>query len=232
MKATLIPFVFCILCLAGAASVHADIKAAEQHLAATEFDKAAAALSDGAKIPADRADYAKYLRAMALALGGKHGDAVTACDLLISKHPDSEWIPKARFLKARSLIEQRKHKEAEVIFAAEARRLFSSERKEDIANVLVTFGDRFATERKPGDLTSPPADYNKALALYQQALALEVGRDFKDGVWFKVGKMYHRGISQGYRQGQSIPDRSPPSTSGRRPRHHHACPRDGTFSSP
>lgn len=175
------------------ASAGADDKllAAEHAIQAKQFDQAVGFL-DGhlAGDEAQRRDYAIYLRALALFHSGKDEAAVGACNRLAEGFAESDWKRKALFLKCRALVRQKKFKEAEAIYEAEANRLFSADRKKGIANVLVAFGDELS--RKPGkdELDAPPADFNKALQLYGKALSLEIGRELRDAVQFKMARSY------------------------------------------
>ncbi|MFK7909899.1 MAG: tetratricopeptide repeat protein, partial [Akkermansiaceae bacterium] len=179
------------LLLAISASADDKLRAAENAIQGKQFDKAIELL-DGhlAGDDAKRQDYATYLKGLALFHNGKDNGSVATCDKLANDFPKSEWGRKALFLKCQALVRQKKFKEAEAIYEAEANRLFSANRKKGIANVLVKFGDELS--RKPGDdeLDAPPADYNKALQIYTKALSLEIGRDLRDTVQFKIARCY------------------------------------------
>ena len=110
-----------------------------------------------------------------------------AATAILKDHAESAWATKTSFLLARALIEQQKHKAAEAIYAAEAERVFSTERKQGLAKRLIEFADKLSTEPAPGDLDALPADYAKALGLYQQVLAMEITRDLRDDILFKTG---------------------------------------------
>jgi len=159
---------------------------AEQHLQAREYKEAAAKLA-GLK----NDDHAAYLHAMALFLDKQFPAAERAATAILEDHADSAWATKARFLLARALIEQRKHKAAEGIYAAEAKRVFSTERKQGLAKRLIEFADKLSREPAPGDLDALPPDHARALGLYQQVLTMEITRDLRDDILFKTG------ISQG-----------------------------------
>ena len=174
-----------LLCLSTAEA--APIDDAEQALQARQFDTAIAHLEE-----AEPGDYPSYLKAVALYQSGKHSAAAVTCEGLLEKHPDSQWQHKARFLMARALIAQKDHKAAESILAAEAGRIFSPDRKQSIANVLVDFADKLARRPDPNELDALPPDDAKALALYQQVLALEIKRELSDDIQFKVALTFQR----------------------------------------
>ena len=165
----------------------APLDEAEQLLQARDYKAAAAVLA-----PLKGDDRAAYLLATAQFLDGKHAAAESVASALLKGHPESKWKFKARFLLARALIEQRKHKEAEAIYAAEAERVFSTERKQTLAERLITFADKLSREPDPTELDALPADHAKALGLYAQVLAMEITRDLRDDILFKVGKAHSK----------------------------------------
>ncbi|MDE0838241.1 MAG: hypothetical protein OSB41_04235 [Kiritimatiellae bacterium] len=74
---------------------------------------------------ATRKDYASYLQALVSYYQKQDTSAVAFCDLVEKNHATSPWLRKARFLKAQALIRQKKHKQANAIYEAEANRLFA-----------------------------------------------------------------------------------------------------------
>ncbi len=165
----------------------APIDDAEQALQARQFETAITHLEK-----AKTGDYSSYLKAVALYLSGKNSAAAVTCEGFLKEYPDSQWKYKARFLMARALIALKDHKAAESILAAEADRIFSPDRKQLIANVLVDFADKLARRPDPNELDALPADDAKALALYQQVLALEIKRELNDDIQFKAALTFQR----------------------------------------
>lgn len=163
------------------------IDAVEQALQARQFESAITLLE---KI--EPGDYPSYLKAVALFQSDQHSAAATTCEQILKDFPNSQWRHKARFLLARALIAQKKHKAAENILAEEAKRIFSAERKQSIAKVLIDFADNFARRPAPNELDALPPDDAKALALYQQVLALEIKREFRDDIQFKTALTFQR----------------------------------------
>ncbi|MEC8929074.1 MAG: tetratricopeptide repeat protein, partial [Verrucomicrobiota bacterium] len=165
-----------------------DLLAGKKALRAQKYVTAVAALDKAIKAKIKQVDEAMYLRALALYHGGKYNDCVKACDGLLAAQANSRWVQKAKFLKAGALARDRKFEEAETIYEAEANRLLSAVRKQDVAGVIITFADALATKPKESDLKSPPPNYNKAYNLYKKALAMEIGRDLRDMVTFKAAR--------------------------------------------
>ena len=165
----------------------APIDDAEQALQARDFETAITHLEN-----AGTGDYPSYLKAVALFYSEKYSAAATTCEALVRAHPDSDWQHKARFLMARALIAQKDHQAAEKIFAEEAERIFSADRKQTIAKVLIDFADKLAERPDPNELDALPPDDAKALVLYQQVLALEIERNLRDDILFKVALTQQR----------------------------------------
>jgi len=143
-------------------------------------------------LPAATEEFAKadaaYLKAVALFLSKKYQETESACAAHVKSFPDSVWNKKVRFLQARALIEQKKHKEAEAIFSAEAERLLSTDRKHRIAMILIKFADDLSAEPDPADLNALPADHARAYSLYNQVLGMEIARELRDDTEFKAAR--------------------------------------------
>lgn len=156
-------------------------------LQAGDFSGAEAAANDYLKTNPDDADYAIYLKALAVFHGGRFGEAATECDKVIGQNKSS-WMRKARFLKAQALLKEKKFQEAEVIYEEEANRLLSQARKHEIAGVYIQFADELSRKPNADDVGATPPNYGKAYNLYGKALGMEIGRELKDEVMFKLGK--------------------------------------------
>lgn len=115
-------------------------------------------------------DELRLHQARAYQLAGKNGEAVKLCDALLKAFPESKWRHKVVFLKAQALAADRKFREALVIYQAEAGRIFSEKRQDEVAGQLMMFAELFATEPAPEELDAPAADYGKALILFAQVL--------------------------------------------------------------
>ena len=192
----------CALALSTAQA--APIDDAEQALQARQYETAITHLER-----AKPGDYPSYLKAVALYQSGNHAAAAVTCEELLKQYPDSPWRHKARFLVARALIAQKNHKSAESILADEAGRIFSSDRKQAIASVLVDFADKLARRPDPNELDALPAD-ERARALRQLnfigedvetttpwivARVLTDTRQGNDITWLTTGRMLGRAVS-------------------------------------
>ena len=130
-------------------------------------------------------DEVHYLSGLAAFELGEYERAIKSADALLADYPESKWQYKARSLKAQSFASLRNFEEAEAIFAVEAIRLLSADRKEELAQVFIDIADALSVEPDPNDLAAMPADHNKAYAFYTRALEFEVGRDMRGAVLYK-----------------------------------------------
>ncbi|MGI9457795.1 MAG: tetratricopeptide repeat protein, partial [Aeoliella sp.] len=177
----------------------ADAKSA---MRAAQFDGAIKALENvQADEQAVRAE-AMYLKSLAQFYLKEYQASIATADSQIAGHPNSSWLRKARFLKARSLVALRRFEEAEEIYQEEAHRLLSEARKHEIAGVIIQFADALAKKPDPNDVGALPPDFGKAYKLYGEALAMEIGRDLRDEVMFKQASA----ILQAGNHGQAIKD--------------------------
>jgi alpha-2-macroglobulin len=131
------------------------------------------------------ADETQYMKALAHFHAGRHAETITEARAIGKQHPDSPWLRKALFLEAAALIELRRFEEAEKIYDAEANRLLSEARKEEIARVILEFADALCAEPDPNDPGAPPPNPAKAHNLYRKVLDLEIGRALEDEVRFR-----------------------------------------------
>jgi len=170
---------------------------AEAALQAKGYAAAIGSIDEYLKSSPEDADEARYLKASALYLSGKHDGAAVEAGEVVKQFPKSAWLRKARFLQAQALISQKKFKEAEQIYEEEAFRLLSEARKHEIAGVYVKFADALAKKPDPNDVGVPPPNYNKAYSLYKRALEMEIGRALKDDVVFKKARAIHEARNYG-----------------------------------
>jgi alpha-2-macroglobulin len=168
-------------------TLHASIPEAELHMQAREYDQALTKLKAWfllANTP--NHDYTAYLAGLASYHSDDDPGVLEWTAHFEDKFADSAWARKARFLRAKALIRQRKHEAANAIYEAEALRLFDPARKEKHAQLLVDLADELSREPDPKDPAAPPANYAQARTLYQQVLGMAIGRGLEDNVRFKV----------------------------------------------
>ena len=134
-------------------------------------------------------DEVLLLRARALHLDGKHAEAEAACDELLTGFPEGAWRHKAKFLKAHALAARGRYEEALAIYEAEAARLFSEERKDEVAQSLMGFAAMFAKVPDPADLDAPKPDYQKAYKLYKEVLDVQCSAALREEAHFAMIRM-------------------------------------------
>ena len=134
-------------------------------------------------------DYLLYLKGLALFYNEDYTNAIQACDQLLTAHPNSAWLRKATFLQAKCHFNLKAFEQAEAIYSTEVDRLLSSERKSEIAQVYIELAEALPRKPEKGDLDAPPPNHQKAYNLYQKVLTLEIDRDLREVVTFRLGRM-------------------------------------------
>ena len=134
-------------------------------------------------------DYLLYLKGLALFYNEDYTNAIQACDQLLTAHPNSVWLQKATFLQAKCHFNLKAFEQAEAIYSTEVDRLLSSERKSEIAQVYIELAEALSRTPEKGDLDAPPPNYQKSYNLYQKVLTLEIDRDLREIVTFRLARM-------------------------------------------
>src|SRR5205085_1064161 len=88
--------------------------------------------------------------------------AIAAADKLAVDFPASDWRFKAVFLKAQSLIEQKKYQDAAVIYESESARIFSPARKQELVGAIISFAAKLTAKPDPNVPDAPKPDFAKA----------------------------------------------------------------------
>lgn len=123
---------------------------------------------------ADVADAWLYTRAQVLAEDGQFAAAIETLEQVERDFPAGSWRYKARFLLADLMRETGRMAEAEAIYEQEAERLLSSERQSELAEIYLRFARLLSTEPDPHAPGNAQPDFQRARALYQKALELEI----------------------------------------------------------
>lgn len=160
----------------------APLETAEGLLQAGKFAEAAKVLETAPPDPAQDASRVCLLRALALHGAGQPAAAIAACD---GVKPDSPWYHQALLLKAKCLAAQNHHQQAGEIFAAEAKRIFDTARKDRLAASLIGFADELladATDVSPAAATKR----EHAAAILRRALDADLGATLRQDVFLKL----------------------------------------------
>ncbi|WP_372716811.1 tol-pal system YbgF family protein, partial [Novipirellula sp.] len=134
-------------------------------------------------------DYLLYLKANALAESGGHDDALAAYETLEKQYPDSVWVPRARFGRAHVMVLRHQYKDAGAIYAAEAQRLLSRDRKDELAKLYLEYADRYfdgIASEDPSNLKKP--DYKQALTYYSEAVKLGPSASLRQTIEFRIAR--------------------------------------------
>lgn len=169
---------------------------------ARQFEKAASLADESLAARDADADHALFLKATALFHTKKFAEAVAAADRLIAEFPESGWRHKAVFLKAQSLIEQKQFAAAAAIYADESARILAPDRKQALVGEILRFAEKLEAKPDPNVPDAPKPDHAKAYSLYTKAMAMELPREFRDGIVFRKA----RAIQQAGNAAQAIQD--------------------------
>ena len=80
---------------------------------------------------------------------------------------------KSRFARAELLRQMRRHEQAEAIWSAEAGRLLSGSRKQELSQIYLELADELSQPQNPSQPASIAPDYLRAAALYAKVLELD-----------------------------------------------------------
>ena len=141
------------------------------------------------KIADQKIDFLIYLKALASFYKGEFQQSVDVCQRLLNNHPDSIWLQKATFLKAKCYFDLKDFSAAEAIYNIELARLLSPDRKSSIAQAYIDLAEKVSRRPDENDLDAPPPNYDKAHNLYQHALGLGISDDLKNELTYRLGRM-------------------------------------------
>lgn len=140
---------------------------------------------------APAADYLLYLKGRALVELNKVDEALAAYTQIEEKHPKGEWVSRARFGRADILVRARNYQAAGQVYRAEAERLLSRNRKDQLAAIYLEFADRYfegVPAKDPSQEKKP--DYQQALTYYQEALKLGPTRGLRQKMEFRIARSF------------------------------------------
>ncbi|MBW3541969.1 MAG: tetratricopeptide repeat protein, partial [Planctomycetes bacterium] len=156
------------------------------------FDDALKLIDEAiAKPKAAAADYLLYLKGRALTELARYDEARQTFARLEKDHPESRWVARARFGRADTFARQRNYSEAGLIYQAEAERLLSEDRRDELAGIYLEFADRYfegVPVEGPGSRKQP--DYQQALTYYQEALRVRPGLDLEQKIELRIARSY------------------------------------------
>ena len=129
---------------------------------------------------AEQADAWMYLKARVQADGDQLDEALITLDRIEADHGEGDWVHKARFYRADLLRAQGRMAEAEAIYEMEAERLLSKQRQGELGEIYLRFARLLSTPLDPNRPGMTPPDYQRARALFQKVMELEVPASQRD----------------------------------------------------
>ncbi len=177
MSSTLRSFLI-VFCLLASTHAHAEADAAREAMVAGSYRQAASLLGAEAARADDQTEpHLRYLQGRAQQLAGDHRGAIRTFDRLADDFPESPWAHKARFCRADSQAETGRVVEAATTYREEADRLLGQERRDEIAQLFLTYAHAAFDPDGDGDETTwetdAPPDHATARVLFTTALELE-----------------------------------------------------------
>ncbi len=136
-------------------------------------------------------DYLTYMKARALAEQEKFAEATALYDAIEKNFPQSPWLARSRFGRGAILAKQRNYQGAAAIYRAEAERLLSTGRTDELTGIYLEFADKFFEgERVAGPTSERKPDYQQALGYYQQALQLRPSLPLRQKIELRIARCH------------------------------------------
>jgi thioredoxin-like negative regulator of GroEL len=167
------------------------VKKAEGFMQTGEYRKAIEVL-DREPVPQEQRPYTQWLKALSLFKMNDLGAALGICDTARKQGGENQWLHKMEFLAADIYTRQKNFRKAEEVYEAEAKRLLSEDRKQQIAAVYVNFAKTLAYQPKPDEPDKPEPNFKQAYLFYQKALELEIGLALGEDIRFRMAEMKNR----------------------------------------
>lgn len=165
--------------------------AIHDRLQSRDFAAAVTAIDAALAKSPQATDYLLYLKGRALAELNKAEEALAIYGQIEEKFPKGEWVSRARFGRADILVRSRNYQAAGQVYRAEAERLLSRNRKDELAGVYLEFADRYfegVPAKDPSQQKKP--DYQQALTYYQEALKLGPTRGLRQKMEFRIARCF------------------------------------------
>ncbi|MDB5385050.1 MAG: hypothetical protein JWM11_696 [Planctomycetaceae bacterium] len=136
-------------------------------------------------------DYLLYLKGRALTELDAHDPAIATFLKLEKEYPKSPWYARSRFGQAAVLAKKRDYQAAGVIYKAEAERLLSAGRRDELTAIYLEFADRYfdgcpAVGPKP----KCEPDFAQAINYYQQALQLRPSLTAQQKIELRIARCH------------------------------------------
>lgn len=129
-----------------------------------------------------------YLKGRAQHLTQDYDAAIATFEAIATADPKGALGRRARFAKAVALARKGDYRAAEVLYHAEADRLLSLDRKQEIANIYLEFAESYF---QPTKLDRQP-DYAKALEFYKRAPEVGPQLDKRAALELRIAECHQR----------------------------------------
>jgi alpha-2-macroglobulin len=149
-----------------------------------EYAAAVEAIDQALARPDESQDYLLYLKGRALLLDRQFDAAVAAFEQLGQQMPDSPWNRCARFATGLAAVGQADFQRAATVYRLEAESLLAPERKHELAEILLQFGDALFHPAKSSD----KPDYAAALRYFEEALKVGLLPDARATTQFRAAR--------------------------------------------
>lgn len=141
------------------------------------------------KKPKAPADYLLYLKGRSLTELKAYASATKVFLSLERRFPKSRWVARARFGRADIHVRERDYRKAGAIYKAEAERLLSDKRQDQLTGIYLEFADRYFEGVKPNEPGAErKPDYKQAYTYYIQALKLRSGKPKRRKIEFRIAR--------------------------------------------
>ena len=139
--------------------------------------------------PKSPVDYLLYLKGRSLTELKAYASATKVFLSLEKRFPKSRWVARARFGRADIHVRERDYRKAGAIYKAEAERLLSDKRQDQLTGIYLEFADRYFEGVKPNEPgTERKPDYKQAYTYYTQALKLRSGKPKRRKIEFRIAR--------------------------------------------
>ncbi len=160
-----------------------------QALQDRDFAKAVELIDAALAKPKAPADYLLYQKARAEMELNKYEEALATFLKLEKDHPKSRWFSRSKFGRAEVYQRKRDYRTAGEIYQAEAKRLLSDNRRDELTGIYLEFANRYF-EGIPvaGPTSEKKPDYPLALTYYQESLKLRPSLKLRQETEIKIAR--------------------------------------------
>ena len=147
--------------------------------------------ADDPKLAVTPGDYLLYLKGRAQTEQDQNDAALETFARLEKEYPKSPWFARSRFGQAAVQAKKRNYQLAGAIYKAEADKLLSAGRRDELTSIYLEFANRyFEGVPAAGPKPKQDPDYAQALNYYQQALQLRPGLAVQQEIELRIARCH------------------------------------------